>query len=123
LSTSEVQIKKLEKPKQIFMNSKFRCCSYEYYQVFNILVDIGEGKIIFPIFHILMSNKSSYSYFIIFNHLNNLIDKMKIIFSFNNSHIMANFEHGLRDTIKTLYPDCILEGYFFHYSKAIWTKS
>ena len=121
--TSEVQIKKLEKAARVFIDATFRCSPKEYYQLFNILADIGEGNIIFPIFHVLMTNKSSYSYSVIFNNLNNIINKMKINFSFNNCHIMTDFEHGLRETIKEFYPDCILEGCFFHYSKSLWNKS
>ena len=79
------------------MDPTFQSCPKDYYQVFNILADIGGGKIIFPIFHILMSNKSAYAYYTIFNHINILIDKLKINFSFNNCHIMTYFEHGLRD--------------------------
>ena len=123
LFTNEVQIKKFENENQLFIDSTFRFHPKDYYQVFIILADIGGGKIIFPIFHILMSNKSAYSYYTIFNHINNLIDKLKIQFSFNNCHIMIDFEHGLRDTLKKLYPKCILEGCFFHFSKALWTKS
>lgn len=36
---------------------------------------------------------------------------------------MTDFEHGLRTTLKNMYPKCILEGCFFHFSKALWTKS
>lgn len=71
LFTSEVQIKKLEFANQIFMDSTFRSCPKDYYQVFNILADFRAGKIIFRFFHILMSNKSSYAYHTIFYHINN----------------------------------------------------
>ena len=35
--TSEVQLKKLEKSKQIFMKSTFSSCPRKFYQIFNIL--------------------------------------------------------------------------------------
>ena len=64
--TSEIQLKKLEKAKQIFMDATFKCCPKKFYQLFNIIIDMGEGKFTFPIAHILMTHKSSYSYKIIF---------------------------------------------------------
>ena len=36
---------------------------------------------------------------------------------------MTDFEHPLRKVIKEIYPDCYLEGCYFHYSKAIWNKA
>ena len=49
-------MKKLEKNGQIFMDATFKSCPKNYYQLFNILVDVDEGKLIFPVFHILMTH-------------------------------------------------------------------
>ena len=35
---------------------------------------------------------------------------------------MSDFEIGLRKSIKKNFDNCLLEGCFFHYSKAIWKK-
>ena len=45
---------------------------------------------------------------------------MKINFSSNKTHIMKDFEHPLRKVLNELYPNCYLEGCYFHYSKALW---
>ena len=121
--TSEIQLKKLEKANQIFIDSTFKCCPKNYYQLFNIVINIGEGRFIFPIMHVLMTHKSAYSYKVIFKYLNELIETMKINFNFNEAHIMTDFEHSLRKVIKDIYPKCYLEGCYFHYSKALWNKS
>ena len=116
--TYEIQLKKLEKANQIFIDSTFKCCPKNYYQLFNIVINIGEGRFIFPIMHVLMTHKSAYSYKVIFKYLNELIETMKINFNFNEAHIMTDFEHSLRKVIKDIYPKCYLEGCYFHYSKA-----
>ena len=121
--SSEIQLKKLEKAKQIFMDATFKSCPKNFYQLFNILVDIDQGKIVFPVAHILMTHKSSYSYKIIFEYLNNLIKSMEINFTFDKAHIMTDFEHSLRKVISEMYPNCYLEGCYFHYSKSLWNKA
>ena len=70
-----------------------------------------------------MAHKSAYSYKVIFKYLNELIENMKINFSFKKAHLMTDFEHPLRKVIKEIYLDCYLEGCYFHYSKAIWNKA
>ena len=75
---SETQLKKLEKTKQIFMDATFKYFQEKFYHLFNIIIDMGEGKFTFPIAHILMTHKSSYSYKIIFNFLKKLIKIMNI---------------------------------------------
>ena len=36
---------------------------------------------------------------------------------------MVDFEHPLRKVLNELYPNCYLEGCYFHYSKALWKKA
>ena len=54
LFTSEIQLKKLEKADQIFMDSTFKIYPKNFYQLFNIIITIEGGKFIFPVKHILM---------------------------------------------------------------------
>ena len=93
------------------------------YQLFNIIISIEEGKFIFSVIHVLMTHKSEFSYRIIFHNLNTIIKAKKIKFNFEKKHIMTDFEHALRNILKELYPNCYLEGCFFHYSKALWKKA
>ena len=62
------------------MDATFKSCPKNYYQLFNLLVDVDERKLIFPVFHILMTHKSSYSYLILFEYLNNLLKQIGIKF-------------------------------------------
>lgn len=87
--------------------------------MFNILVDIDEGKLIFPAFLVLMIQKSFYFYLIIFEYLNNLLKQMGIIFKFEKAHIMTDFEHPLIKGILKLNPKSKLAGCFLHYSKVL----
>ena len=120
---SEIQLKKLEKAKQIFMDATFKSCPKNFYQLFNILVDIDQGKIVFPVAHILMTHKSSYFLKIIFENLNNLIKSMEINFTFDKAHIMTDFEHVIRKVISEIHPYCHPKGFYFHYSKSLWNKT
>ena len=43
--TSEIQIKKLEKANQIFIDSTFKCCSNYYYKLLNIGISIDNGNL------------------------------------------------------------------------------
>ena len=113
----------MEKASQILMDATFLCYPKKFYQLFNIIAVIGENHFLFPIIHVLMTHKSSYSYEKIFNNINEIIKEMDIKFSFNKAHIMSSFEHPLLKAIKKIYPQCILEGCYFHYSKALWIKS
>ena len=83
LFTSEIQLKKLEKADQIFMDSTFKICPKNFYQLFNIIISMEGGKFIFPIIHILMTHKSEFSYRIIFNNIDTIIEAKKINFNFS----------------------------------------
>ena len=48
---------------------------------------------------------------------------MPIEFSLIRSHIMTDFEKSLGKALKNIYPNCLLEGCYFHYVKTIWGKS
>ena len=121
--TSEVQLKKLEKATQILMDATFRSTPKKFYQLFNIIAVLEGNDFIFPIIHILMTHNSCFSYETIFKCLNQFIEEMQIEFSFNRSHIMTDFEKPLRKALKNIYPNCVLEGCYFHYVKALCGKS
>ena len=70
-----------------------------------------------------MTHKSEFSYRIIFNNIETIIKSKKINFNFAKKHIMTDFEHVLHKVIREIYPTCYLEGCYFHYSKALWTKA
>ena len=36
---------------------------------------------------------------------------------------MTDFEKPLRKALKNIYPNCLLEGCYFHHVKALWGKS
>ena len=65
-----------------------------------------------------MNHKSSYSYKIIFNFLEQLVKTMKINFNLNDTHKIIDFEHQFRKTINEIFPNCNLEGVFFSLFKA-----
>ena len=42
--TSKIQLKKLKKANQIFIDATFKCCPKIYYQLLNVVINIGEWK-------------------------------------------------------------------------------
>ena len=79
--TSEIQLKKLEKADQIFMDATFKTCPKNFYQLFNIIISIEGEKFIFPVMHVLMTHKSEFSYRMIFYNLDMIIKSKKINFN------------------------------------------
>ena len=55
----------------IDMSHMFHDCFSLTELYINILIDINKGKIIFPVIYVLMNHKSSYSYIILFQKLDN----------------------------------------------------
>ena len=67
-----------------------------------------------------MSSKNEDLYIEVFTQLIRLIKSHS---NFNNlADIKIMYDLGLRRAIKAIFPQCILDGCYFHYCKAIWKK-
>lgn len=76
-----------------------------------------------PIAHIIMSNKSYYSYKKIFHDLNDLINEYNIKVNFKNIIINCDFEKSLIKAIREEFKEVKIYGCYFHYIKALWKKT
>ena len=75
-----------------------------------------------PLNYILLTSKNEELYTEAFEHLIRLIQSHTNIKSFDDVKITADFELGLRKSIKKVFKGSLLNGCFFHYCKAIWKK-
>ena len=66
---SGTQLKFLENTNQIFIYCTFKSSPKNFYQIMNILAKPVDYDHIIPIIHVLMSNKSYYSYINIFSDI------------------------------------------------------
>lgn len=68
---------------------------------------------IFPFLYILLNNKSEKTY----KHLFQFIDSN--LFKFHAFSFRSDFEKGLRNALKTVFPTAKIWGCWFHYIRAI----
>lgn len=71
---------------------------------------------IFPLFYVLMSNKTTECYKAVFEYIS------QHIFDMQPTEIITDFEGGLRKAIRLVFQSVILRGCYFHYKKAIRLK-
>ena len=86
----------------------------------NILAKPSNYNHIIPIIHVLISNKSYYSYIHIFNDikLNIFLKGLKI--NQENIYFIYDFDKGLVKAIAEYFPKSKSIGCFYHYCKSLW---
>ena len=123
LFTSLFQLKKIKDCEQIFMDGTFYSCPKKYYQLYNIIGKEKKTGIIIPISFILMTHKSYSLYYHAFNNIKTLLLKNNIEYKEKELKFMMDFEKSSRKAIKSIFPDRLLLGCFFHFTKALWNKA
>ena len=123
LFTSLFQLRKIIDCEQIFMDGTFYSCPKNYYQLYNIIGKEKKTRIIIPISFILMSHKSYSLYYHAFNNIKTLLIKNNIEYKEEELKFMMDFEKSARKAIKSIFPDSLLSGCFFHYTKSLWNKA
>ena len=110
----------LTKTNQLFIDCTFKSAPKGYYQIMNILAKPQDYNHVIPVFLVLMSNKSFYSYINIFSDikLNLLIKKLNI--NWNSIYFIHDFEKGLVKAIEEYFPESKSIGCFYHYCKSLW---
>jgi len=123
LFTSIFQLKKINDCEQIFMDGTFYSCPKNFYQLYNIIGKEKNTGIIIPIAFILMSHKSYSLYYHAFDNIKTLLLKNNIKYKEGELKFMMDFEKSSRKAIKRVFPDSLLFGCFFHFTKALWNKA
>ena len=67
-----------------------------------------------------MSNKIQRLYTVILKEVVRILTVFNINIEKITNKFMSDFEIALRRSIKEVFPNCILDGCFFHYTKLLW---
>ena len=86
----------------------------------NILAKPSNYNHIIPVIHVLMSNKSYYSYINIFSDIKLNIFLKGLKLNWENIYFIHDFEKGLVKAIKEYFPKSKSIGCFYHYCKSLW---
>jgi hypothetical protein len=116
---SQFQLQLLAEAENWYIDGTFYACPPGFYQLLNIM--IYQKQIPICVCHILMSSKLEVEYFFA---LSNLITIIKLLgFNPNPKVIMCDFEEGLRNALKMLFPKAEINGCYFHFVKNLWKKA
>ncbi|KAL4500704.1 hypothetical protein ABPG72_019938 [Tetrahymena utriculariae] len=93
-------------------------------QMLSICIRDNESELFFPVYHILMSQKSQCLYEEAFQQAKCIIDKYKTSQNpFQLTTVSCDFEKALLNSIKQVFPQAEIYGCFFHLSQCIWRKA
>ena len=118
--TSIFQINMFKKCSQIFFDATYKSCPKTMYQLFNIAGYLEETDGLIPLMIIPMSNKTQRLYTVILKEVVRILTVFNINIEKITNKFMSDFEIALRRSIKEVFPNCILDGCFFHYTKLLW---
>ena len=118
--TSPFQINMFSKCNQLFFDATFKSCPKSMYEIFNIAGFFKDIDGIIPLMYIPMSNKSERLYTIVLDNVLKILKLFNIDINSITNLMMSDFEIALRNSIKNSFPQAILDGCFFHYSKLLW---
>jgi hypothetical protein len=95
----------------LFADATFWTCPRPFEQVMNIMCNYK--GVILPVFHVMMTSKSTALYEQIFLRL-------RAQFQLKPSTFNTDFEAALTKAIKEVFPDCSIHGCFFHFAQAVF---
>ena len=75
---------------------------------------------IMPLIFVPMTSKSEYLYNKIFKDIFEYLSLYKIDINKIPTRIMWDFEIALQKSIKNNFPNCVVDGRYFHYVKILW---
>lgn len=108
-----------DQEKVFFGDGTFKSAPRPFYQLFTIHVDIDsteETTNIFPVLYALLPNKRETTYFALFTIIRDVL-KVHI------KHFKCDYELGLINAFRTVYPNAKVTGCFYHYNKSVWKKA
>ena len=115
---SDANLMQLSSCSTIYMDGTFKCCPSLFTQLFSIH---GNYKgIIIPLVYVLLSSKTSATYYELFNVLRFHVSRLGIVL--NPSIIISDFESGLIEAVHQQFPNVLHTGCHFHFTQAVWRK-
>lgn len=116
---TEMCRKLFSKINEYFFDATFDSCPFPFVQLFNLHGDIGstiETTNVVPLLFALMTNKKQSSYYILFKMIMSQLNEWKPV------KIHCDFEKASMNAVKDLFPNLIVKGCFYHWTKNVWKK-
>ncbi|CAF1161080.1 unnamed protein product [Rotaria sordida] len=110
------QFKLLCTSTQLFADGTFAVTPRPFKQTY-IVEALHESGIVLPVAWILLNNKKTFTYQLLFKLLQSSAQERKLKFS--PTRLMTDFETAVKSTFTILFPKTIHDGCFFHYLKSI----
>ena len=121
--TTKFQINLLAKCTQILIDGTFKSCPRSYYQILNISGFFPDINGLIPKFIAPLTGKSEFLYNTIFEDIKKILIDINFNIKDLPNRIMIDFEKPLQKAVKKNFPNIIIDGCFFHFSKLLWTKA
>ena len=121
--TTPFQINMFNKCSQLFFDATFKSCPRAKYQILNIAGYFKDIDGIIPLMYIPMSNKTERIYTLVLKNILNILESFNIDINSITKYMMSDFEKSLRNSIKNAFPQSILDGCYFHYTKLLWHQA
>lgn len=119
--TTEFQINLFDSCEYLFIDAAFKMNPEGFYYILNVIEYLSNKSISFSLMTIPIS-KTFEIYYDIFTSVKKLLNDRIKIKDLKNIRIVTYFEESLRKYIKLIFPDCILDGCYFHFTKILWGK-
>lgn len=103
----------------IFVDGTFKTVPRPFFQLLSIHVDVGSTRAstnIIPIFFCLLPNKTKQIYERVFSVLRSQ-------FKLDVKFIKSDYEMAIINAAKSIFPDVLVKGCFFHFNQAIYKKA
>ena len=116
------QLALLRKVNRIRIDGTFKIIRQPFYQLVSLhaYVKYGHRRRSMPLGYIIMSGKTQADYIDIFRKIKSKVEEDGTVW--NLQAAMLDFELGLRNSLKKVWPNIRLSGCWFHYTQAIWRK-
>lgn len=103
-----------------FGDGTFHSCPSPFEQLYTIHADASPSSTvlnIIPVIYVLMSNKTTESYKIMFNIIKSQLP------GFKPAHFMTDYEAASMKAIQEVFPQAVIKGCFYHFARALWRKA
>jgi len=104
--------------KTLYIDGTFKTCPSLFTQLFSIHGLFN--NFVVPLIYVLLSNKTTATYYQVFNILWETVSKLGSIL--NPQIIISDFESGLIEAVGMQYPNALHSGCHIHFTQAVWRK-
>lgn len=101
-----------------FGDGTFKRCPKPFFQFFSIHVDLNsssEYTNILPVIYALLPNKTEVTYIRLFTLIRDVLN-------IDIRNFKCDYEAGLMNAFKAVFPRAVVTGCFYHYNRAVWKK-